>query len=160
MIHNSPNLYVRTVSGTQCPSVPYGGTDGHTDGPRLRDGIEPPTALPELLVRRLAETTGQGIKGRVQREAVTARHRCGGLVVVGLDDEAMAWPAYVDPIPLTQVGEALALLAGRNTYRLRGAYVFTVTRRGPWDIERGWHDHPIVLASHECATPIPAEWRM
>lgn len=123
----------------------------------LRHGQD---VLPEPLVHKLASAAEGGWRGRIARDAGALVHRCGGLVLVGLDDEAMAWPAYADPIPLTVAGEAAALMAGRKTYTLRGIYVFTLTYRDRWVIEAGRRDDIRVLASHECAIPIPAEWRM
>jgi hypothetical protein len=43
---------------------------------------------------------------------------CRDYVIVGLDADRCALPVAVDPDPLTELGEAAALIAGRRTFAL------------------------------------------
>jgi hypothetical protein len=45
-------------------------------------------------------------------------HQCGTVILVGLDADRCAVTANVDPTPLTEFGEAVALITGRGTYDL------------------------------------------
>ena len=43
---------------------------------------------------------------------------CRGTVLAGLDSDSAGIPVYCDPTPLSEMGEAVALLQGRITYDL------------------------------------------
>src|SRR6478672_8013207 len=80
--------------------------------------------------------------------------RCGATTIRALTASPGAYEAITDPVPLTAMTEAAALLKGKLTYDLVG----DVT--GYWQlIRRDQHrikhrDHP-VLATHQCPGPIP-----
>lgn len=94
-----------------------------------------------------------GVTRRVR--AVTCR-RCHAPILTGLSADVAAHTAEVDPAPISPLGEALAVLAGRRTYTLRhlgGKWV--VTPRSSFAIAgtpagTGRHD---TLAAHRCGTP-------
>lgn len=84
--------------------------------------------------------------------------RCSSRVLVGVDDIGL--DVALDPTPLDQRGEALAVLDGRKTYT-----VDKPGRRGPRELwrRRAPHiGHPMhgstVHAAHRCHQPIPAGW--
>lgn len=85
----------------------------------------------------------------------TCRH-CRAPVLTGLDEDLCAFHATTDPNPLTALGEALALLAGRRTYELRrrGENRLGLYRRDRWQIQgRQAGDQHFVVADHQCDTP-------
>lgn len=66
-----------------------------------------------LEMRGLWDADGYG------RAAKARRCRCREYVLAGLDGDRCAFPVAVDPDPLSRLGEAVALVAGRSTYSLR-----------------------------------------
>lgn len=89
---------------------------------------------------------------------------CNRYVLVGLDSDHCAVNATVDPKPLTSLGEALALLTGRNTYDLQAIPTQpqerTLERRSWWHIlgrPAGTY-HPAfpadVVTDHHCTQPL------
>lgn len=80
---------------------------------------------------------------------------CQQSILAGLDEDQMAMPALVDPIPLSPLGEALALMDGRHTYKLaRHKQGLALWRRTHFNIRA----HPaseetIVVADHKCGGP-------
>lgn len=89
-----------------------------------------------------------------------AQHRacvCGAVILVGLDADRAAGEAKVDVTPLTAVGEALAILAGRTTYLLRTTGRPELDHRSRWHIAGASADDVTVLAEHRCgAPPLPS----
>lgn len=92
---------------------------------------------------------------------------CKAPVVTGLDDLVCAVDARADAVPLSPLGEALALLGGRATYELRAGKPPRIARRGVRAIAsrpagattrttRRAHEAYDVLAAHQCP-PIAAE---
>lgn len=90
---------------------------------------------------------------------------CKASVLVGLNDDLAAFQVVVDPTPLTPIGEALALLAGRPTLHLHTDHTHRryLARRDRWHIKgqpAGSIDrlYPFdVVAEHVCnADPLPA----
>lgn len=80
---------------------------------------------------------------------------CRATVLAGLDGDAAALPIRCDPTPLTQMGEAVALLQGRTTYDLLPA------KTGRELHERTTHfiNKPrryLVFAAHKCNNPLTA----
>jgi hypothetical protein len=77
---------------------------------------------------------------------------CGGPVMAatirGMD-------TYVDTACLTQMGELVALMAGKRTYGLRAADYFV--HRGPEAIRAGFPNAYPVMAEHRCGHPVVAE---
>jgi hypothetical protein len=91
-----------------------------------------------------------------------AKHRlcgqCQAVVLVGLDADRCAGEAHTDPDPITGIGEVLALLAGRATYRLRRAGRLQLDHRTRWHIAGEPADHVDVVAEHRCgAPPLPTK---
>lgn len=69
------------------------------------------------LIRTRLEHNGHMIRG-ITRRARATNCRCGAPTITGLDADRCALLATVDPRPLTPTGEALAHIAGRNTWTL------------------------------------------
>lgn len=68
---------------------------------------------------RHLEQTGVVGPDRVGRSVrATACRTCCGQTLTGLDNDRCAVVAHADPEPVSPLGEALALLAGRKTYAL------------------------------------------
>lgn len=85
-------------------------------------------------------------------------HQCRADTLRGLDDMWAAGPIEVDPTPLSAIGEALALLAGRRTVACEHWHGLRFTRRRHWQITsrpagtRGLD----IYAEHRCgADPLP-----
>lgn len=80
--------------------------------------------------------------------AVVTCHRCGRPTIYGLAEGLIA---RADPVPLDQLGEIRAVVAGRQTY--------TLTRAGLVHRDAGRRSDPSlaapVLAEHACAVPPP-----
>ena len=108
--------------------------------------------IPQWLKDRL----GTPARGRGCRAVKCIK--CQASVLAGFDEDAMAQAVVVDPTPLSTMGEALALVQQRRTYRL-GRYDegLALWHRDHWQISA----HPaseecIVLTDHVCgAGPLP-----
>lgn len=101
------------------------------------------------LTRAIEESTGAPVGARNARPT---RHRCGAVVLVGLDDDLCALQAVVDPAPLTAAGELAAVLTGRWTYRADAApdgRRVQLVRRDRWNMRTPPSQVP-VLAEHRC----------
>lgn len=89
----------------------------------------------------------------INRRAKVRRHTCGAHVVAGLDDPRCAIPVIADTVPLSALGEALALVAGRSTYALRrGAGAAEIDHRSQAHIKgspAGTAGYDVV-AEHRC----------
>lgn len=116
---------------------------------------------PQWLAEHIRTTTGADPGARWAWHGRCPR--CKARTLQGLNDIHLAWTIRVDPAPLGPVGEALALLAGRETAWLRwdtsssGARRLALTRRDRWDIgapERSlmWRSADVV-AVHVCDAP-------
>lgn len=112
------------------------------------------SALPDWLRRHL-EDTGQLRADRITRHVSGRRcPACGGPVLAGLTDPpSLAYLA--DPHPLSPLGEALAVLADRQTLGLWTAGTgYRLSRRDSFAMRtpagQGRCD---VLAEHRCAAP-------
>lgn len=78
---------------------------------------------------------------------------CREYILVGLDADRCALPVAVDPDPLSRLGEAAALLAGRSTFSLRFlSGRLELDHRGHFEI-RGELKRFDVLALHVCGEP-------
>ena len=83
---------------------------------------------------------------------------CKAPVVAGLDNLVCALDARVDAVPLTPLGEALAVLGGRTTYELRTGKPPRIVRRTAQMIlarpagatTRRAHAAYDVVAAHQC----------
>ena len=65
------------------------------------------------------------------RGASASLCRCGQTIMTGLDGDVMARAVKIDVVPLSALGEVVALLAGRETFSLswiagRGRYEIDV----------------------------------
>lgn len=81
--------------------------------------------------------------------------RCGAPILSGLDADWCALTARVDPTPLTEAGEALALLTGRRTYDLIGRGDERLLSLRETEHIQAPRRHP-VLATHECGKSLAA----
>jgi hypothetical protein len=99
--------------------------------------------------------------GRAAR-ATTCR-ACGAFVLRGLDADRAALPVVVDPVPLNELGEFAALLAGRKTYETSGSNQrCELNPRNPDRIgacPATARSRTIVLVEHHCGRPMAAEGR-
>lgn len=100
---------------------------------------------PRWLQRKLADS----------QRAATLRlcPRCKAPIIVGLDDNRAARNVTCDPTPITELGEAYALVQGRTTYCFaddNGRKI--LWHRYEWNIKapRRWP----VLATHKCRQPM------
>lgn len=111
--------------------------------------------IPTWLRRHLEETGrwNTGGIGRAIRSGTCTR--CPEQVIRALDSDVAAIPATCDPQPVDQLGEALALIAGRTTYTLhRHPGGWQLDPRDEWRIRAGRPGS--VLAEHRChAPPLP-----
>jgi hypothetical protein len=81
--------------------------------------------------------------------------KCGSPILVGLDDDVAALKVEIDPTPITSLGEAVALLAGRGTYELHsGRGQKNISHRAEWNI-RGPRRRA-VFPAHRCDQPLDA----
>jgi hypothetical protein len=98
-------------------------------------------------------------ENRTWRATILTCPRCDALVLRGRDGHATIRVATVDPQPISQVGEAVALIQGRTTYNLYTAEGsrLELYRRTDFHI-RGERHRPVV-ADHVCgAAPLdPAD---
>jgi hypothetical protein len=106
-------------------------------------------------LRQHLQDTGRWNGDHIATTAKLATHTCGQPVLTGLDSDLCAWPATVDPLPLTPTGEMLALLGGRTTYDY-----WTNARQLHRRIDVAIRGRPAtdtgstrVLATHICNTP-------
>lgn len=117
-------------------------------------------STPRWLTEHLAKTGALHTDGISRTARVRRCQDCPAWTVVGLDADRAAGPAVADPTPLTRVGEALALLAGRTTYTLRrfGGRL-ELDHRHRWAIagdQVGGGDYDVVV-EHRCtALALPA----
>lgn len=101
--------------------------------------------IPRWLQRKIGDTS----RGATLRLCP----RCKTPVIVGLDDNRAAINAWCDPTPITELGEAFALVQGRSTYDLtNGDGRKELWHRYAWNI-RAARRHP-VLAAHRCNSPM------
>lgn len=98
--------------------------------------------------------TGTTRKARIRRCPT-----CPAEILVGLDDDTCALEVHADPVPLSELGEAVALLQNRRTLHLRrdgGGWV--LDRRDNHDIANrpaGTAQRLDVVGQHHCATGPP-----
>jgi hypothetical protein len=82
--------------------------------------------------------------------------QCRITVWQGFDGEVCALLAYADVMPLSAIGEVLALLDGRRTYRLmRRGERSALQVRDRWDIRT----HPAGQSSARCTYDVLAQHR-
>lgn len=114
--------------------------------------------IPTAALRRLIATrTGQGTTPTQRDRASWNRcPRCHAWTLTGLDNPIMALAVRADPTPLDRRGEAIALLAGRGTYRLHLTPTAQLRRRDHWQILGDPADPTdcLVLPDHVCGQPL------
>jgi hypothetical protein len=96
------------------------------------------------------------IEHRTWRLTIMTCPKCGALVMQGRDGGPVIHIVTVDPGPISQLGEAMALVDGRNTYdlyRVNGG--LELHPRSAAHVRAG-HKRPVVT-DHRCgAEPLPA----
>lgn len=108
-------------------------------------------------IKATLEVQGRMVNGHTRKVGATTCPRCHAPTLTALDGASPSPLLVVDPTPLSPVGEALALLAGRYTvglwqagthYQLvmRDSYAITGAPAGT-----AGHD---VLAQHVCNAPV------
>lgn len=106
------------------------------------------TGLPAWVADKIATTTGLDPRlGR--RPRATICRRCQAPVLHGLDGERCALQVDADPTLLTNIGELLALLAGRATFDL-DSHPPQLTHRHRWRIRGHPADTNTVIPEHTC----------
>jgi hypothetical protein len=109
------------------------------------------------LPRWLKDRIGEPTRGRGCR--ATKCLVCKSDVLAGFDDDFAARAVVVDPMPLSPLGEALALIENRRSYELgRYGAGLALSLRDHWQIAgRPASDETIVLTDHRCGAPsLPA----
>jgi hypothetical protein len=125
-----------------------------------------PKATPKIpaWLRRHLHDTGAMVDGVTRRARIQTCPRCHRVVIRGLTDEPCSTLATADPTPLSNLGEALALMQGRVTYDLayRGGRLELDDRDdfhikgSPPETPNWWRANADVLAEHRCNTdPLP-----
>lgn len=114
------------------------------------DRMTAPTWLRDHLIRagHVTET------GLTRRAKIRHCARCGHAVLAGLDNYTGALEVAADPIPLSALGEAMALVAGHRTFALhQEAGSWVLDRRDDEHIAHhpaGTRTHEDVVPSHVC----------
>lgn len=95
-------------------------------------------------------------RGDATRAAtIHACGKCNAPILVGLDADICALLVRVDPTPLDEIGEAMALLDNRATYDFaKGQGRKELWPRDLYQI-RAPRRHP-VFPEHKCGQPLPA----
>lgn len=108
--------------------------------------------IPTWLQRHL-EQAGRWNSDGVSRTISAGRcHHCHTPVVRGLDADVAGLPITADPQPVDQLGEAIALIAGRGSYDLaHNGGRWQLSHRDQWRIRAG--RPATVLAGHQCGSP-------
>jgi hypothetical protein len=113
--------------------------------------VIPAEQLAAHLTAVTAQDPGSGNSDRARPRRCPA---CGASVLVGLDDTVAAFRAVADPTPLSRAGEVLALITGRDTYRLTDPPRVSLRRRDRWQISGRPADTCVVLPAHACGAPL------
>ncbi|MBA9003752.1 hypothetical protein [Thermomonospora cellulosilytica] len=104
--------------------------------------------IPAWLQRTRAGDTSRAATLRLCR-------KCRAPVIVGLDADRAARTAYCDPTPLTELGEAVAVMQNRRTYDLMSGPSRKELSPREADHIRKPRLYP-VLAEHKCGAPLAA----
>lgn len=122
-----------------------------------------PPKIPAWLRRHLADT-GVMVNGVTRTARIRTCRQCGQRVIRALTEEPCATLATCDPDPLSNVGEALALMQGRMTFDLayRAGRLELDLREedhikgSPPETPNWWRSKGDVLAAHRChSEPLP-----
>jgi hypothetical protein len=115
--------------------------------------------LSDWLKAHLEKTGVIDSDGIGRRARVRTCRGCSNTVLIGLDGDTCALVVEADPVPLSPLGEALALIEGRRTVTLSregGRYVLGI--RYDLMIEAhaaGTQLNTDILRSHRCGTDVP-----
>lgn len=109
------------------------------------------------LLRRLIEEgkiSPDGISRTLRRRKCT---KCGMPVMVGLDDDVAAMTVYLDPWPLSEMGEEVILITSEMTYTVIGGTVKpeAIPRDSFMRRRRPASEGHVVLAAHKCGRELP-----
>lgn len=112
--------------------------------------------IPTWLQRHLEEAGRWNVDGIGRHLSAGRCARCRQQVLRGLDDDVAGLPVVCDPGPVDELGEFLALAAGRPTYTLsRRGGRWLIDPRDRYRIAARRQD--VVLAAHACGSaPLPA----
>lgn len=109
--------------------------------------------MPLWLVDKL---DGDGVLDKATRLTPTPKPRrcpdCGTRTLAALND--LGLPTYVDPAPITNLGEVIASVADRPTYGLDHGQLY---RRDHWHIRGRPAETTTVHAEHVCGQSLPAK---
>lgn len=98
--------------------------------------------------------------GSTRRLRLRSCRGCGEKVANGLDDVICAFEVDADPVPLSPLGEALAMLEGRRTVAVhREGDRYVLDQRDAEHVAKrpaGSGTREDVLRLHSCGTPPPA----
>ena len=101
--------------------------------------------------------------GIARRATLRVCDRCAGVTVVGLDDDLAAATARCDLVSLNSLGESLAILTGRKTWRLAHSQGrFELNYRESWHIQgepAGEMQRGDIVPGHRCGTFWPPEYQ-
>lgn len=107
------------------------------------------TPIPTWLQAHLEKTGAANTDGVRRAIRATTCRDCGAGILTGLDADRAALPVVVDVDPVTELGEVLALAAGRVSYNLRiGNGACELDRRDRHTISAPRRYR--VVVSHEC----------
>lgn len=106
-------------------------------------------------LRQLLTDKGVLTENGLSRKAKIRRHKCGTACIAGLDAPLLAFEAWCDLTPLSNHGEAQALIHGRRTYDLTQR---ELNRRDTHHIAHQPAHTTTVLTEHLCHQPVPPDW--
>lgn len=110
--------------------------------------------LPDWMARRLiAQGLMDEATGATRRARAVACERCGLAVWRGIDEEWGGMAVDCDPLPLSRIGEAQAVMYGRRTYELsESGGRLELWRRDRWRIKSrpAGTKRMDVVVGHDC----------
>ena len=117
-------------------------------------------SVPKWLAQHLVDAGHWDIFGISRNARGRPCRDCGVYVLAGLDADRCAGTAHIDPTPLSALGEAMALVAGRDTYLLRREGPgFRIDHRHRWNIAALPAGSPgqrgDIVSAHACHDPGP-----
>ena len=109
-------------------------------------------------IRAMLEAQGLMVDRMTRRVSARTCRECHAPILAAIAGDVAGIPAYVDPVPLSPLGEALAVLCGRYTCSLRpAARGLRLDLRDSYHItEAAGSGRYDVVAQHRCgAAPLP-----
>lgn len=157
MTPTTPEPTSAGTSGSNA-STTSGTTTARQTKPRATSGRRPVDHA-AIQRRRLAAglVDAEGTSRKVRARTCA---RCSAPVLGALDGAWLAVTVSLDPTPVDVMGELLAVIAGRGTWRLSwcGGH-YEVDPRTAIEIERTPPTEVEVLAGHRCGEPLPPAMR-